>query len=94
MGEFVDFSRMTAEQQQQVCEHLTTKTMTPEQLNRWKFYVRDDGTVTRQKGCHKMTEETEREYNEEIARFYRGPAPSKDQPIAYKVGTTFSTSRG
>jgi len=94
MGEFVDFSKMTADQQQQVCEHLTTKSMTPEGLPDWRFYVRDDGIVTRQKGCHKPTEETDARWARERAEFYRAPAPSKDQPVQFKVGTTFTNSRG
>lgn len=94
MGEFVDYLKMTPDQQAQVREHLTTKSLTVESLSQWRFYVRDDGNVTRQKGCHKPTEATERRWAEERAAFLRGPVGSKDQPVPVKSGVRFSVSTG
>lgn len=94
MGEFVDYLKMTPGQQAQVREHLVTKNLTVESLPQWRFYVRNDGAVTRQKGCHKPTEATEAQWSRERSEFFRAPAPSKDQPVRFTSGGKFSIGNG
>jgi len=92
-GHYIDYDKMTADQQQQVRDHLLTLTMTVESLSRWKFYVRADGVVSRRKGMHQPTEAYRQHMDAEMARIAGAPSPSKDQPIIYGSGTRFSFSR-
>lgn len=59
---YIEYVKMTPEQQQQVKDNLLTRSMTLDDLPKWMFLTNSDGSVCRRKGMHKPTPELQAQW--------------------------------
>lgn len=96
---YIDYVKMTPEQQQQVKDSLLTKSMREEDLPNWRFFVNEDGSVRRLKGRHQPTAERAAEWKrnaEDVRRSIRGEIPgdpAKGSIRHFLSGARYSFSR-
>lgn len=96
---YVDYVKMTEEQQRQVKQYLLTKSLTEALLPELRFLVKEDGNIDRRKGIHTFTEERLAQLNAASSaawQQFRNPVIDLPQKggIRHWISAKFSVAKG